>query len=72
MPTGKIVLITIDPAVQDHRVRHPGLRLVRRVEIKEVGGIEIPVCLMRRSLGGFAWGFWPVPPPLPLLRGMRR
>ena len=48
---GKTVLVTVDVADQKNGVRHPKLSLVRLVGIKEVGEIELPFCVMRRSRG---------------------
>ena len=47
----KRILITVDPAEKCYHVQHPGLGLVRLVGMKEVGGMEIPFCVMGNSLG---------------------
>ena len=47
----KRILVTVDPAEKCYHVQHPGLRLVRLVGMKEVGGMEIPYCVIGKSLG---------------------
>ena len=49
---GERVFVTVDPAVQGYCAQYPRLRLVRLVGLKEVGGIEILFCVMRRSRRG--------------------